>query len=103
MQLIEVEALSILHLVEDRDIALEKIHRALKPGGYLVSSTACLGDFMKLFRLIGPIGRALGVFPMVKVFTLAELEASITHAGFDIEESWRPAKNKGAFIIARKV
>ena len=40
--------------------------------------------------------------PMVKVFTQAELESSITGAGFTIEESWRPAKNKGVFIIARK-
>jgi ubiquinone/menaquinone biosynthesis C-methylase UbiE len=97
-----VLALSILHLLEDRDAALQKLYRCLKPGGLLISSTVCLGDFMKLFKFIGPLGRTLGIFPMVKVFTQAELEASITDTGLSIEENWRPAKNKAVFIVARK-
>lgn len=97
-----VLALSILHLVEDRDEVLRACFRILKPGGLLVSSTACLGDFLKIFKLIGPVGSGLGLIPVVKVFTQAELESSITGAGFSIEEVWRPAKNKGVFIIARK-
>ena len=97
-----VLALSILHLVEDRDAAIRACYRILKPGGLLVSSTACLGDFLKIFKFIGPIGSALGLIPMVKVFSRAELEASMTAMGFSIEENWQPVKNKGVFIIARK-
>ena len=95
-------ALSILHLVEDRDAALKSCFDILRPGGLLVSSTACLGDFLKIFKFIGPIGSALGLIPMVKVFSRAELEASITGAGFSVEDNWQPARNKGVFIIARK-
>jgi ubiquinone/menaquinone biosynthesis C-methylase UbiE len=97
-----VLALSILHLLEDRDTVLWKVYRCLRPGGLLISSTVCLGDFMKLFKFIGPLGRTLGIFPMVKVFTQAELETSITDTGLSIEENWRPARNKAVFIVARK-
>jgi ubiquinone/menaquinone biosynthesis C-methylase UbiE len=95
-------ALSILHLVEDPAAAIRTCHEALKPGGLLVSSTACLGDNLKIFKLIGPLGAALGLIPRVQVFTRAELEALITEAGFVIEEAWQPGKNKGVFAIARK-
>ena len=37
-------AYSILHLVEDRPAALAQIFRLLKPGGFFISSTVCLGE-----------------------------------------------------------
>jgi 2-polyprenyl-3-methyl-5-hydroxy-6-metoxy-1,4-benzoquinol methylase len=97
-----VLAMSILHLVENPEAAIRSCHQALKPGGRLVSSTACLGDNLKIFKYIGPLGAALGLIPRVQVFTRAELEALIMGAGFVIEEAWQPGKNKGVFIVARK-
>ncbi|MGI9221950.1 MAG: class I SAM-dependent methyltransferase [Woeseiaceae bacterium] len=97
-----VLALSILHLVEDRDDALKLAFEALKPGGVLVSSTACLGDNLKIFKYIGPIGRFLGLIPTVRVFTVQELKDSLTGAGFEIEHDWQPGRNTGVFIVARK-
>ena len=97
-----VFALSLLHLLEDRDAALERIHRMLKADGLLVSSTPCLGDFFKLFAVIGPIGRALGFFPMVRVFSAADLKASLEEAGFETQFEWQPSRNKPLFVIARK-
>ena len=97
-----VLALSILHLVDDRDEALQFLFEALKPGGVLVSSTACLGDHLKIFKYIGPIGKFLGLMPLVRVFTIAELKESMQRAGFVIEREWLPGKNKGVFIVARK-
>lgn len=93
---------SILHLVHDRDEAIAKVYRMLKPGGVFVSSTACIGDKMKFFKLIGPIGRALGLMPLVRVFTGDQLTNSIEEAGFEIEHNWRPEKSMGVFIVARK-
>ncbi len=94
--------LSILHLVEDRDEALAQVFTLLKPGGYLVSSTACLGDFLRIFKLIGPIGKALGYLPLVMVFRRTELLDSIRQAGFEIETEWQPSRKQGTFVIARK-
>ena len=96
-----VLALSLLHLLEDRDLVLSRIHGWLKPGGVFVSSTAVLGERMRWFRFIGPIGHWLGLIPMVRIFSRAELEASITGAGFEILESWQPNKLTD-FVIARR-
>ena len=52
-----VLGLSILHLLEDRDAAIARVHSLLKPGGVFISSTACLGEKMWFFSLIAPIGR----------------------------------------------
>lgn len=97
-----VLALSILHLLGDRDAAIAKIHRSLKPGGVFVSSTACVGDMMGWFRLIAPIGRAVGLLPLVRIFTAPELERSVTDAGFVIEQQWQPGRGKAVFIVAKK-
>ena len=97
-----VLGLSILHLLEDKDAAIAKAHAMLKPGGRFVSSTACLADSHNWLRLIAPAGKALGLMPYVSFFTKAELEQSLTQAGFEIEQSWQPGKGKAVFIVARK-
>ena len=96
-----VLALSLLHLLDDRLPVLANIHRWLKPGGTFVSSTAVLGDTMRWFRFIGPLGHKLGLIPKVHIFTRGELEASITDAGFEIVESWQPGKVTD-FVFARR-
>jgi ubiquinone/menaquinone biosynthesis C-methylase UbiE len=97
-----VLALSLLHLLEDKEAAIAKIHAMLKPGGVFVSSTACLGDTMKWFKLVGPIGQFLGVIPTVRVFTVQELVDSITQGGFVIDHQWQPGRGKAVFIVAKK-
>ncbi|MEP0945106.1 MAG: methyltransferase domain-containing protein [Rhizobiaceae bacterium] len=97
-----VLGLSILHLVEDRDKAIAKVAKLLKPGGYFISSTACLGDNMKIFKLIAPIGRWIRLLPILRVFTTNELITSLKQAGFEIDTQWSPGKNKSVFIVARK-
>ena len=97
-----VLALSILHLLENKEAIIAKVHRMLKPGGIFVTSTACLGDTMQYFKLIAPIGKFFGVMPLVKVFTIKELEDSLTNAGFKIDHQWQPGKGKSVFIVAKK-
>lgn len=89
--------LNILHLLENKEAVIAKVRRMLKPGGVFVTSTVCLGETMKFFKFIGPIGRFLGLMPLVKVFTRQELENSLTHAGFAIDRLWHPTNTKGAF------
>jgi len=97
-----VLALSILHLLEDKEQAIAKVFRMLRPGGIFVSSTMCLGDTMKFFKLIGPIGRFLGLMPLVRVFTAKQLDESLTNGGFEIEHHSQAGKDKAVFIVAKK-
>lgn len=97
-----VLAMSILHLLDDRDDAIAKVKAMLKPDGVFVSSTVCLGDHLGIFKIIAPIGRMLGVLPLLRVFKVVDLEQSLINAGFEIEQSWQSGKNTGRFIVARK-
>jgi ubiquinone/menaquinone biosynthesis C-methylase UbiE len=93
--------LSILHLLANKDAVIGKVFRLLKPGGVFISSTTCVGDTMGLFKLIAPLGKALGLLPRLDVMTTAELVASLTGAGFAIEQQWQPGKGKAVFIVAQ--
>jgi len=97
-----VLALGLLHLVQDRDAALAHIHALVRPGGVFVSSTACIGDRLAPMRPILPAGRALGLFPLVRVFTRQALEASLVRAGFVIERAWQPGAGAAVFLVARR-
>ncbi len=97
-----VLALSILHLLENKEKVIAKVHRMLKPGGIFITSTACLGDTMKYIKLIAPIGKFLGLMPLVKVFTMKELEENLADTGFQIDYQWQPGKGKAVFIVAKK-
>lgn len=97
-----VLGLSILHLLQNKEEAIAKVYKMLKPNGIFVTSTACLGDDLPIFKIIAPIGKFLGLFPLVKVFTEQELVTSLTDAGFAIDYQWKPSKNKAVFIVAKK-
>ena len=98
-----VLGLSILHLLKNKEAVIARVHGMLKPGGVFVTSTACLGDSMKYLKLVAPVGRAVGLMPLVRVFTAKELEKSLTDAGFAIDHHWLPGKGKAVFIVAKKV
>ncbi|MEM7593273.1 MAG: class I SAM-dependent methyltransferase, partial [Cyanobacteria bacterium P01_A01_bin.83] len=68
-----VLGLGILHLLENKKEVIAKVYQMLKPGGVFVTSTACLGDTMKWFKVIAWMGRFLRLIPLVKVFTSKEL------------------------------
>ena len=93
---------SILHLLEDKEATIAKVHRMLKPGGVFVSSTVCIDGFLQILKVIGPIGRFFGLLPLIKVFTKRDLEQSLTTAGFAIDYEWQPENSKGVFIVAKK-
>lgn len=97
-----VLGLSILHLLKDPDAVIAKVFGMLKPGGYFVTSTACLGDTMGMFKFIAPVGRALGLLPILNVMTADGLVAKFRSAGFDIAHRWQPGKDKALFLIGRK-
>lgn len=93
---------SVLHLLEDKDVAIAKAHRLLKPGGLFVSSTVCLGGTLPWLRPILPVGRFFGLLPLVTFLHAEALVKDIESAGFRIEHEWRPGPRKALFLIARK-
>lgn len=97
-----VLGLSILHLLADKDAVIAKVFAMLKPGGFFVSSTTCIGDTMKFFRFVAPLGKAMGLLPQLDVMTSGELAASLSGAGFEIVHQWQPGKGKAVFIVAKK-
>jgi 2-polyprenyl-3-methyl-5-hydroxy-6-metoxy-1,4-benzoquinol methylase len=98
----KARAANVLHLLEDKEDIIDRVYQMLKPGGVYVTSTPCLGDNMRFFKFVGPIGRFLRLLPLIRVFTRKQLEDSITNAGFEIDHSWQPGKGKAVFIVATK-
>lgn len=96
-------AYSLLHLVEDRPAALAQIYRALKPGGFFVSSTVCLGEGWVPYGPLLAVMRWLGKAPMVKILAKRTLVDDVAGAGFvDVSQPDVGAKPIVAFIVARK-
>lgn len=97
-----VLAMSVIHLLPDRDAGLNRLFRLVKPGGYLVTSTVCIAETAPLIGIVMRLGRPLGL--ILRSFTRAQLEDSIRAAGFDIEDSWRPGEDrkKAVFHISRR-
>lgn len=97
-----VLALSILHLLPDWRQALVRLNELLKPGGLLVSSTACIGDMGFMMRMLPPVMKLLPMLPAVQAFTVTELKDGLAQAGFELEQSWQPDGDQAVFIVARK-
>jgi 2-polyprenyl-3-methyl-5-hydroxy-6-metoxy-1,4-benzoquinol methylase len=101
-----VLGLCILHLLPNRKEVLDKVHSLVKPGGYFISSTICLGEasglLQKCFVSLLSFTRML---PPENAFTKAELIESIKSAGFSIEEEYQPDndKAKAVLLVARKI
>ena len=57
---------------------------------------------MRLLGLVAPLGRVIGILPIINVMSRAELVESMVRAGFAIEHDWQPGPGKAVFIVARK-
>ncbi|MEO1334349.1 MAG: class I SAM-dependent methyltransferase [Myxococcota bacterium] len=96
-------AYSLLHLVEDRAAVLDQVFRLLKPGGFFISSTVCLGGSWVPYAAIIRVMRWLGKAPMVKIITRQTVEQDIVQSGFvDVHAPDVGAKPMIAFIVATK-
>jgi 2-polyprenyl-3-methyl-5-hydroxy-6-metoxy-1,4-benzoquinol methylase len=93
--------LSVLHLLEDWQGALEKVYSLLKPGGHFVSSTPCLNN-VKWLSYIAPVMQPFGLMPQLTFFSQTELASAIKKRGLAIEVMWQTNKKAAVFIIAKK-
>lgn len=97
-----VMAHSVLHLLPDWHDAIARSFQMLKPGGYFVTSTACLGQGGGLFKAVIGFGAATRILPPVQFFSHAELIGAMTSAGFEIAHDWQPNPKAAVFLVARK-
>jgi len=96
-------AYSILHLIDDWEAALTRIFELVKPGGFFVSSTVCLGDSWVPYRPLLAVMRWAGKAPLVKIVAREELADAARRAGFvDITFPDVGAKETTAFMVARR-
>lgn len=93
--------LNVLHLLEDVDSTLSRVHELLKPGGIFVSSTALVGEISFLWRLLIPAMQLVRLAPYVNRFGKEELISKLTKAGFRVDQEWQPGK-ASVFIVAKK-
>ena len=101
-----VLAFNLLHLVTDLDRALELAVQALRPGGLMISKTACISEMNPLIPYLAlPLMRAVGKAPHVLCFDAGVLRAAIARQGMDIvsvERHGTRGKDFRVFIVARK-
>jgi len=96
-------AYSILHLVHDREATLDKIYRLIKPGGFFISSTVCLGDAWVPYRPMLTVMKWLGKAPAVYTVGSEELVREVEAAGFvDVSLLEVGASATTAFTVATK-
>jgi 2-polyprenyl-3-methyl-5-hydroxy-6-metoxy-1,4-benzoquinol methylase len=92
----------ILHLLEEPQPVIKRMHELLKPGGLLISVTPCMGEKPFLNRLFSFFSR-FGIMPPVKAFTIGDLKELLTTGRFDIKESkLLPGTSNQYFVVAKK-
>ena len=96
-------AFNILHLLENLPKALAHLKSSVKPGGFVITKTPCLGEMNialhALIRLMQLVGKA----PYVNSFTIEELETAFKEAGFDLVETGHfTTRTNNRFIVARR-
>ncbi|MFN4157851.1 MAG: class I SAM-dependent methyltransferase [Gemmobacter sp.] len=96
-------AFNVLHLVRDLPDTLARIHTHLAPDGLLICKTWCFADVTLKLRLLFPVLRLFGVFPVATVFSASDFRAAIQDASFDIaDERVFGDYPQNPYIVARK-
>ncbi|WP_333715010.1 class I SAM-dependent methyltransferase [Yoonia sp.] len=96
-------ASSILHLVDDLDAALGHLFAQVKPGGYVISKTACLKNMAVFIPPMIRVMQMIGKAPHVLVFSRDELDQAFRKAGFRLVETGHFGKNRYThFVVAQR-
>lgn len=96
-----IMAHSILHLTQNNEEILKNAYRALRPGGYLVSSSGCIKEMNFLIRGLIPFLTTVGRAPEITKFTSNELIELHKNVGFKVYDAWKYKKGE-LFLIAQK-
>lgn len=95
-------AFNILHLLDDIPSVIQKIAHLLKPGGHLISATACLGEKKSFFGFAISLLSKFRFLPAVKFLKLSELQDAVTSGNFQIVETEKLSEKPPQYFIAAK-
>jgi len=102
-------ALNILLYFEDVQKVIQRMYELLKPGGLIITSTACLGEKRTFIGILSSsivfILTKMRILPYLRFFKKHELEKTISANGFKIIETDVLVNNPATeyFIIVQKV
>ena len=100
-------AFNILHFFKDTQEVTKRLKELLKPGGLIISVTACMGEKSLSnslqYLLFKPLIK-LGIIPYMRFLKTSELERSMTELNLQIIET-ESLNNSPAnhFIVAKKI
>ena len=100
-------AFNILHFFKDTNEVIKRLYELLKPGGFVISVTACIGEMslsgVLQYMFFSPFIK-LGVIPYIKFLKTSELERLMTDINLRIIETERLNNSPtNYFIVAKKV
>jgi ubiquinone/menaquinone biosynthesis C-methylase UbiE len=105
----KIIAFAIIHLMEDSEKVIQRIHELLKPGGLFISTTACFKDKMyfktRLEFTTHLFMKRLGIFPLhLNMFKTSDIEQLINRQNFNIVKAEKLFFNGMTlnFIVAEK-
>jgi ubiquinone/menaquinone biosynthesis C-methylase UbiE len=103
-----ITAFSILHLTDNYQQAISRAWKLLKRGGYLVTETPCLGQYIfpNILQNIPVIMLSrIGILQKLSAFSANQLKNTISQAGFQIiEHEYLSVKPLTVvFIAAQKI
>jgi 2-polyprenyl-3-methyl-5-hydroxy-6-metoxy-1,4-benzoquinol methylase len=105
----KIIAYAIIHLLEDSEKVIQRIHELLKPGGLFISTTACMKDKMVFKSRVEVTTylfmKRLGIFPLhLNMFMPTDVEKLIEDQNFQIVEAEKIFHGiTASFIIAKKL
>jgi ubiquinone/menaquinone biosynthesis C-methylase UbiE len=105
----KIIAFAIIHLLDDSEEVIRRIHELLKPGGLFISATSCFKEKMDFktrleftsYRFM----KRLGIFPLhLNMFKTSDIEQLINRKNFNIVKAEKLFFNGMTicFIVAEK-
>jgi ubiquinone/menaquinone biosynthesis C-methylase UbiE len=105
----KIIAYATIHLLDDSEEVIQRIHELLKPGGLFISTTACFKDKMdfkiRLEFTTYRFMKRLGIFPLhLNMFKTSDVEQLINRQNFNIVKAQKLFFNGMtiSFIVAEK-
>jgi len=97
-------AFNVLHFLKNTQAVFQRSRELLKPGGVIISATACMGErtFLNFlqFLLFTPLMK-LKLIPYMKFLKISELEAALKDEKFEVVEI-KMNRSSNYFIVARR-
>lgn len=92
---------NVLHLLDDSQKVIQRLNELLKPEGFIISATPCLGE-KPFLNILFSIGSKIGITPEIKSFKISELESSFIKANFEIIETGCLKQNSLQYLLIAK-